>query len=173
MIRSTCFGHFCAHHQELTTISLFNTWNVWFFGFDGWCLGVGWLAMWLGWRQKPSAQSHSRFTPGKETRNPLYRRLGGHKGRFGLVRITSLPLGFDYQTVQPVASRYTDCAIPAHKQHNSVQYISHFLPRKWKRNHVDFCMSVSIPSRMRRVVYKSNNHKKIILYSRSDFKCVN
>jgi hypothetical protein len=24
------------------------------------------------------------------------------------------PLGFDPRTVQPVASRYTDCAIPAH-----------------------------------------------------------
>ena len=26
----------------------------------------------------------------------------------------SFPLGFDHRTAQPVASRYTDCAIPAH-----------------------------------------------------------
>ena len=46
--------------------------------------------------------------PGKETRYPLYRRLGGPQGRSGRVRkISPLP-GFDPRTVQPVASRYTD-----------------------------------------------------------------
>ena len=50
--------------------------------------------------------------PGK-TRYPLYRRLGRPQGRSGRVRkISPLP-GFDPRTVQPVASRYTDCAIPA------------------------------------------------------------
>jgi hypothetical protein len=34
-------------------------------------------------------------------------------GRSGRVRKISPPLGFDPQTVQPVASRYTDCAAPA------------------------------------------------------------
>jgi hypothetical protein len=48
MIRLTRFGHLYAHHQELTIISLFTTWNVCFLGTDGWWLGVGWLAMWLG-----------------------------------------------------------------------------------------------------------------------------
>ena len=47
------------------------------------------------------------LTPGK-TRYPLYKRLGGHKGRSGRVRKISPPLGFDPRTVQPVASRYTD-----------------------------------------------------------------
>ena len=51
-------------------------------------------------------------TPGK-TRYPLYRRLGGHQGRSGRVREISPTPGFDTRTVQPVASRYTDWAIPA------------------------------------------------------------
>ena len=51
-----------------------------------------------------------RFTPGKETRYPLYRRLGGS----GRVRRISPPPGFEPRTVQQVASRYTDWAIPAH-----------------------------------------------------------
>jgi hypothetical protein len=62
-----------------------------------------------GW----STPRAGRFTPGKETRYPFYRRLGGPQGRFGRLRKISPPLGFDPRTVQPVASRYTDYAIPA------------------------------------------------------------
>ena len=47
-------------------------------------------------------------------RYPLSRRLGGPQGLSGQVRKISLPTGFDPRTVQPVASRYTDWAIPAH-----------------------------------------------------------
>jgi rRNA maturation protein Nop10 len=61
-----------------------------------------------------SAPHPGRFTPKKESRYPLYRRLGGSQGRFGLVLKTSLPPGFDPRIVQPLASRYTDCDIPAH-----------------------------------------------------------
>ena len=50
--------------------------------------------------------------PGK-TRYPLYRRLGGPQGRSGRVRKISPPPGFDPRTVKPVASLYTDWAIPA------------------------------------------------------------
>ena len=50
--------------------------------------------------------------PGK-TRYPLYRRLGGTQGRSGRVRKSFPPPGFDPRTAQPVASRYTDWAIPA------------------------------------------------------------
>jgi hypothetical protein len=53
------------------------------------------------------------FAPGK-TRYPLYRRLGGPQGRSGQVRKISPPPRFNPRTVQPVASRYTDWAIPAH-----------------------------------------------------------
>ena len=38
----------------------------------------------------------------------------GPQGRFERVRKISPTPGFDAQTVQPVASRYTDWAIPAH-----------------------------------------------------------
>ena len=52
--------------------------------------------------------------PPEKTRNPLYRWLDGTQGRSGRVRkISPLP-GFDPQTVQPVASRYTEYAILAH-----------------------------------------------------------
>jgi len=52
-------------------------------------------------------------SPPEKARYPLYRRLGGPQNRSGQVRII-LPLsGFDPLTVQPVASRYTDWAIPA------------------------------------------------------------
>jgi hypothetical protein len=49
-----------------------------------------------------------RFTPRKEIRYPLYRRLGEPQGRSGRVREISPPLGFDPLTVQSAASRYTD-----------------------------------------------------------------
>ena len=58
-------------------------------------------------------QLHAPATlPPVKTRYPLYRRLGGPQGRSGRVRKTSSPPGFDPRTVQPVAKRYTDCAIP-------------------------------------------------------------
>ena len=47
--------------------------------------------------------------PGKENRYPLYTRLGRPQGRSGRLRKISPPLGLDPQTVQPVASCYTDC----------------------------------------------------------------
>ena len=52
--------------------------------------------------------------PPGQSRYPLYRRLGGLQVRSGQVRKISLPPGFDPQTVQPVASRCTNCAIPDH-----------------------------------------------------------
>ena len=65
--------------------------------------------MWVcGQRHAPG-----RFTPGKMTQYPLYRRLGGTQGQSGRVRKTSPAPGFDPRNVQPVASRYTDWAVPA------------------------------------------------------------
>ena len=52
--------------------------------------------------------------PQGKTRYPLYRRLGGPQDRSGRVRKTLSPPGFDPRTAKPVASRYTDWAIPAH-----------------------------------------------------------
>ena len=59
-------------------------------------------------------QSHTpaALHPGK-TRYPLYRWLGGPQGQSGRVRKILPPPGFDPGTFQPVASRYTDWAIPA------------------------------------------------------------
>jgi len=64
-------------------------------------MGVG------GQRHAPAA-----LPPGK-SRYPLYGRLGGPQGRSGGLWKISLPPEFDTRTVQSVASRYTDCAIPA------------------------------------------------------------
>jgi len=60
-------------------------------------MGVG------GQRPRPG-----RFTSGKETWYPLYRRLGGPKGRSARVRKIPSALGFDPRTFQAVASRYND-----------------------------------------------------------------
>ena len=62
-------------------------------------MGVG------GQRHAPAA------LPPTKTRYPLYWRLGGLQGRSGLARKISPPPGFDTRSVQPVASRYTDCTI--------------------------------------------------------------
>ena len=53
--------------------------------------------------------------PGKENRCLWYRKQDELQGRSGQVRKIPPPLGFDPQTVQPIASRYTDYAIPAYK----------------------------------------------------------
>jgi len=56
------------------------------------------------------------FTPRKVTRYPLYSKLVGPQGQSKRVwNLLSQP-GFDPRTAQPVASRYTDWAIPAHMQ---------------------------------------------------------
>ena len=51
--------------------------------------------------------------PGKNW-YPLYRRLDGPQGRSGKVQKISPQPQFDPQTVQPVASHYTHCAILAY-----------------------------------------------------------
>jgi hypothetical protein len=61
-----------------------------------------------GQRHAPAA-----LPPGMN-RYPLYRRLSRPQGWSGLVLKTSTPPGFHPRTVQLVASRYTDYAIPAH-----------------------------------------------------------
>jgi len=52
--------------------------------------------------------------PGEETRYPFYRRLVRPQGRSERVQKISPPPGFDPWTVQPIASLYIHCAIPAH-----------------------------------------------------------
>jgi hypothetical protein len=48
---------------------------------------------------KLSTPRPGRFTPGKETQYPLYRRLGWPQGRSGRVRKISPSPGFDPRTV--------------------------------------------------------------------------
>jgi len=52
------------------------------------------------------------LTPGK-IRYPVYRTLGGFQGLSGWMRKVSPPPGFSLQTVQPLASLCTDCAVLA------------------------------------------------------------
>ena len=59
--------------------------------------------------------SWSALLPGK-TRYPVYRRLGGPQGRSGRVRKISPSPGFGPRTFQPIASRCTEYAIPAHQR---------------------------------------------------------
>jgi hypothetical protein len=54
------------------------------------------------------------LTPGKENWYPLNRMLGESHGYSERVRKILPPPRFDPRTVQPVASRYTGYAIPAH-----------------------------------------------------------
>ena len=77
-----------------------------------------------GQRHAPAA-----LYPSGKTRYPLYRRLAGPQGPCGQVRKISPPPGFDPRTVQPVASRYTDWAIPAHAFHSNTQELSQCVHR--------------------------------------------
>jgi hypothetical protein len=65
--------------------------------------------MWEGGQRHAPAV----LPPGK-IRHPLHRRLGGPQGWSVQVQKIVPATGFDSRTVQPVASRYTDWAIPAH-----------------------------------------------------------
>jgi hypothetical protein len=47
-----------------------------------------------------------------QTRYRLYRRLCGPQGQSGWVWKISPPLGFDPQTVHPIASHYTNYVTP-------------------------------------------------------------
>jgi hypothetical protein len=59
----------------------------------------------MGWVFKTT--NHPLYP--RETRRPLYRRLGGPQGRSGRVRKISPPPRCIPWTIQPVASRYSDC----------------------------------------------------------------
>jgi hypothetical protein len=85
-----------------------------------WSRGIAPVVLNLGVREGGGAgnQRHAptAFIPSKEARYLLYRRLRGLQGRSGRVwRRENLlrPLEFELRIVQPVASHYTDYAIPA------------------------------------------------------------
>jgi len=81
-----------------------------------------------------------RFTPGKENPYQLHRRLGGSQCRSGEVRKISSPPGFDPGTVQPVANRYTDCAILAHTQfRNPLLTVRNSVQKVLMLSHINGC----------------------------------
>jgi hypothetical protein len=63
-----------------------------------------------GWNSKLSTLDDLCTLPSGKTRYPLNGRMGRPQGQSGQVRKNWLPPGFDPRTVQPVGSRYTDCA---------------------------------------------------------------
>ena len=66
------------------------------------------------------------FTPGRETRHPLCRRLDGPQGQIEQVLKISISPRFNPQTVQPVVSRCTDQATPFHNTHiNTLRVVCH------------------------------------------------
>jgi hypothetical protein len=73
-----------------------------------------------------SAARPGRTLPPGKTWYPMYRRLGGPQGRSGQVRKISPPPGFDPRTIQPVFSRYTDCAT------GSTSYVSYIFNIKFR-----------------------------------------
>jgi hypothetical protein len=105
------------------------------------------------WRVGGQRQSSPALPPGSNW-YPLYRRVGRPRGRFGRVGKISSPPVFESRTVQPVASRYTDYALPAtsawvrlrlsHKElpinpfefiiHKSFQSSTLYSLRQWQRD---------------------------------------
>ena len=73
---------------------------------------------------KVGGQCHAPATlpPGK-TQYPLYRRLGGPQSQSGWVQKISPPPEFDPRIIHPLASRYTDCALLAHRTGGAGQKI--------------------------------------------------
>jgi hypothetical protein len=71
-------------------------------------------------------QRHAPATlPSVKTQYPLYRRLGGPQCRSGRVRKISPPRGFDSRTAWPLASRYSNWAIPVSTVYGTCNVISH------------------------------------------------
>jgi hypothetical protein len=95
-----------------------------------------------GW----STPRPGRLTPVKETRYPFCRKLGGPQGWSGRVRKISPPPGFDRRTFHPVASRYTECAIPAHTGYHYPLYLEHVRLITWEHNFIMLSLESGNPS---------------------------
>ena len=84
--------------------------------------------------------------PGKP-RYPLYRRLGGPQGQFGRVRKISPSPGFDPRTVQPVASSYTNWAIPVpvylYTHCNTMHGAYNVKPFSFVRANISLCVQIN------------------------------
>jgi hypothetical protein len=77
--------------------------------------GGGYSFFNLGTRWGVRGQRHAQAAlPLGRTQYPLYRRLGRPQGWSGQVCKILPPPGFDPQTIQPVVSRCSNCAIQVH-----------------------------------------------------------
>ena len=85
----------------------------------------------------------ARFTPGKDTRYTLCRRMDGPRGRSGRVRNISPPPGFDPRNVQLVASRNTDWTIPDHLTNT----YSTIINKNHRHYHHGLCRVGAVPVR--------------------------
>ena len=67
------------------------------------------------WEVRGQRRAPAFLVPQKESRYPFYRRLRGPQGRSGQTQKVSPPPqpGFDPRAIQPIASHYTDWAMPA------------------------------------------------------------
>ena len=77
----------------------------------------------------------------------------GPQGRSGRVRKISPPPGFDPRTVQPVASRYTDCAIPT-RRHLNLSTPTHILSLR-----SSFLLSTFVSVSIIHVLYHNHYHR--------------
>jgi hypothetical protein len=97
-----------------------------------------------GW----STSRPGRFTPWKQTGDPLYSRLGGSRAVLDECEKSRPPPRFDPRTVQPVASRYTDCSVtwihhcmsvPTIHTPNALMFIGLPIFSRWKQNNSSGC----------------------------------
>jgi len=110
-------------------------------------------------------QSHAPAAlPPDKTRYQLYRRRGGQKGRSGRVWKISPPPGFDPRTFQPVASRYTDCAIPAPSSPTVVNYNSHHTDTIRVKVSAVHYVSFNSEVQHSRHVFITLNYQHLVLY---------
>jgi hypothetical protein len=83
------------------------------------------------------------FTPGKEMRHPLYRKMGGSQGQSGHIWKILLHRGFKPQTIQPIVSHYTNyttAAIFVHHSFFQAWWKDHMHDQPWIITNVSVCV---------------------------------
>jgi hypothetical protein len=106
----------------------------------------------------------SAALPSGKTRYPLYRRPGGPQSRSGGVRNISPPRGFDPRTVQPVPSRYTDRADPAHPKHSSTYILSANVVIRLSKGQISAPCGIGTRGLTQHVKYTSDYFLKILVF---------
>jgi hypothetical protein len=89
------------------------------------------LDLGTSWRRVVSFTPHLLYPRGKSPHYPLDRRLGGpqnRSGRYGEKSFLYWDSNFDLSAIQPVASRYTDCATLAPLHLHFFTITLHYIP---------------------------------------------